>query len=371
MKKTWILMSIAILGAGSLAGCTLAGQTDSTTATSLQKEIGSAALLMKSASSTSTVSFAKRSTSISSSEASPVTFSGTNISDTLASFDALSVDAYSVKSETLTSDKAEYASEEKLTFTLPSGSSQAVTLYYGDPNAVMASIEGSVDVTISTSNDPVSSSNAAETTSQTTGSTSSGNQDDGTFVHYAHGFGYRGGYFAGMLNGNWSFVDDETDSTLTSTSLWKAGLAIIEDVSYHFVSEDLTIKSATKSYDLSSFVLVGERGNFLSVEQAQIENNGKTAMVYAYTSFVKGSYVRMLLQNSTEQERLVYKTPFTKMVIDRYLEEGKTLYAVHLKQIGSMALVGVYEKVVSQDADGNSVVTYVVHEDTSSAPSEE
>jgi hypothetical protein len=360
MKKSYLIASIAVLGLGTLAGCTLANTTDAAAPTSLQKEIASASLLMKSTSSTSNVSFAKRSTSTSPEEASPIAFSGSSISESLASFDALAVDSYTAKSETLTSDRTEYASEEKLTFTLPSGTSQEVYLYYGDPQTVATSIGASVAASVT-----------VETSTTTSEGTTSATSEETTFAHYAHGFGYRGGFFAGMLSDSWSFMDDDTSTNVTRVSTWKAGLAVIEDVSYHFFSEDLTITKDTKSYSLSSFTLIGERGNFLSVEQAEVENAGKTATVYAYTSFNQGSYVRMLLQNSETTQRLVYKTPFTKLAIDRYLDEGKTLYAVHFKVAGSMSLVGVYEKVVTSDSEGNSVVTYVLQNNVTSVPSEQ
>lgn len=349
MKKSGIVLSIAVLGLSALSGCTLANssQSEGQTLSPLEKEIGSSALLLRGTSSSTSARllYAQKEATT----ASPITIDASNVGATLASFDALASDQYSLKSETLTSDKSEYSSEEKMSFSLPDQSTEEVYLYYGDPEAVAVEASGEAGVSYS------------------------GTSGDGMAIAkgYVHGYGYRGGAFAGMLDGKWTFADDEDKEDVTTTSNWKAGLALIGDSSYHFFLEELDITTSSTHYTLTSFALVGGYSRFLSVEQARIENDGAVANVYAYTSFNRGSYSRFLLRESAEAMRLVYKTPLTKVAINRFVDEGTTLYSIHYKQAGSMALVGLYEKVVTTNADGSETVTYQVYDKTATIPDED
>src|SRR5574344_2114423 len=91
---------------------------------------------------------------------------------------------------------------------------------------------------------------------------------------------------------------------------------------------------------------------------------------YAYTAFQNASYTRFLLTEDTEDQerRLVYKTPLNKLVINRFVDQGNTLYSLHAKQIGAMSLVGLYERIVTSYADCSDTVSDLVYNTTPPTP---
>jgi hypothetical protein len=339
-KQILVPIILSSLGVGLLASCSLKTSTDSTPS-SLEQEVVSSALLSQKSNAALQL---RKEASVSTSTEGPLSFDPSDPSATLASFDSFALEDYSIKTNVLTSDKEEYAHKDEIVYTLPDGSAKSVILYYGESK--IASVDAS-----------------AETSASTTTS-------DVTERGELHLYGYRHGGFEGMLNAGWSFNDEEDEANVSVSGTWKYGLAYVEGAEYRFHAEEMTLTKDGVSAEMTSFGLFGQ-GSFLAVEEGTVTNGSETAKVYAYTAFQNATFTRYLLAENGTARRLVYRTPLTKLVINRYVEEGKTLYSLHVKVVGSMSLVGIYEKVVSVASDGTESVTYVLHADTSEAPSED
>ena len=72
-------------------------------------------------------------------------FDPSDPSATLASFDNLALDDYTIKTNVLASDKEGYEHKDEIVYTLPDGSSKSVILYYGESKI------GNVDASTETS----------------------------------------------------------------------------------------------------------------------------------------------------------------------------------------------------------------------------
>jgi hypothetical protein len=345
MNKTILLpLALSSLGVALLAGCTPA--STASTPTSLEQEVVSSALLSQK--NTASPLLLKKATA---SSAADLSFDATDVPGTLASFDALSLDNYTIKTNVLVSDKEDYDHKDGIVYTLADGSSKSVILYYSESKLVSTSATVSASATVNAS------------TSATASATTDTEQAE------LHLYGYRHGGFDGMLQAGWSFQAEDT-TNLSYSGTWKRGLAYVDDVEYRFHAEEITLTNEGKSASFTSFGLFAS-GRFLAVEQAAISNGSETANVYAYTAFQNANYTRYLLSESGTNRRLVYRTPLTKLVVNRFEEDDKTLYSVHLKVVGSMALVGVYEKVVTTASDGSESVSYVLYQGKESVPSED
>jgi len=393
-KKIMIPLILSSLGVSVLTGCTLVSSSldnPSTSPSPLQQEVVSSAILARQ-NKTATALAMKRSAVPAEGD---LSFDPTDINATLTSFDAFALDQYSIKTNELVSDNAAYAHKDEIVYTLPDGTTKSVVLYYGVAETPIPSSSTSEDEP--TSGDPTSSSEGTSEdatsgeTSTENGVTSGGTitvsgpmdpepapageprHSDGDEEEIGqedlHLYGYRHGGFEGMLSAGWSFQNEGDYAEGTMTGTWKQGLAYIEGKGYRFHAEELTFTKGSATLTSTSFGLFA-RGDFLAVEQAEIVNGDKTANVYAYTAFQNASYTRYLLAENAQTRRLVYKTPFSKLVINRYQKDDKTLYSVHAKVIGAMALVGVYEKVVTTLEDGSTSVTYVLYQGEADAPTE-
>jgi hypothetical protein len=375
MKKSIAVLSLAALGAALLAGCN--SQAAVTKPSAMQKEIVSAALLA-SPSAQSRYLKAKAAAQAQS----PIAFDPNDVTASLASFDALSLSSYSVKTNTLTSDKTDYTHEDEIVYTLPDGSVSKVYLYYND--AKTGAWTASSNAT-STSTSTSTSSSTSATTSTTSGpSASKGNDEDkeeDDEKEHLHQHGFRSGAFNDLLGDGMEFDDFEDDENVVATGEWKKGLAYIEGTEYNFYSEKVTVtetetedgKTETEVSDFSSFALFTTT-SFLGVEQISVVDGTEKETAYAYTSMdAKAlSFERFLLSEEEDESRLVYVSPKEKLVINRYLKDGKTRYSLHVKVPGAMSFVGIYEKVVTTASDGSESVSYqLVSKDASQAPHED
>jgi len=337
-KKILLPLAFASLAVAVLAGCTPTSTT-AAAPTSLEQEVVSSALLARQ--STNSALLMKKSEKTSA--APNLFFEANDIPSTLASFDALSLENYTINTTSLTSDKEGYDHKDEIVYSLPDGTTESIILYYGENkvSSVDASAETSMSATDSLANEQAE----------------------------LHLYGYRHGGFEGMLQAGWSFKDIEDESNVTYSGMWKSGIAYIGESEYRFHAEEVTLTKDGAKATSTSFGLFAQ-GSFLAVEQAEVTNGSETANVYAYTSFQNASYTRYLLAESSTDRRLVYRTPSSKLVINRYQESGKTLYSVHLKVTGSMTLVGVYQKVVTTSSDGTESVSYVLYQNDKNVPSE-
>ena len=338
-KKILLPLAFASLGVAVLAGCTPVSTT-SPAPTSLEQEVVSSALLTRQSSNPALLMKKRENTSA----APSLSFDANDVPSTLASFDALSLENYTIKTTTLTSDKEGYDHKDEIVYSLPDGTSDSIILYYGESKVV------AVDA-------------SAETSADTT---TDGQADERAELHL---YGYRHGGFEGMLQAGWSFKDVEDESNVAYSGTWKNGIAYIGESEYRFHAEEVTLTKNGVKATSTSFGLFAQ-GSFLAVEQAEVTNGSEMANVYAYTSFQNASYTRYLLAENSAARRLVYRTPSSKLVINRYQESGETLYSVHLKVVGSMTLVGVYQKVVTTSSDGIESVSYVLYQNEKNVPSE-
>jgi hypothetical protein len=343
-KQILVPIILSSLGVALLASCSLK-TSENSTPSSLEQEVVSSALLSQKSNPALQL---KKETSTTVTAEGSLSFNPSDPSATLASFDNFALDDYSIKTNVLTSDKEDYEHKDEIVYTLPDGTSKSVILYYGESKI------GSVDA----------SAELSTTTSTSTGSSESTERSE------LHLYGYRNGGFEGMLNAGWSFEDEEDETNVSVSGTWKYGLAYVEGAEYRFHAEEMTLTKDGKNAEMTSFGLFGQ-GSFLAVEQAVVTNGSETGKVYAYTAFQNATFTRYLLAESATARRLVYRTSLNKLVINRYEKDGKTLYSIHVKVVGSMSLVGVYEKVVSVASDGTESVSYVLHQDTSDAPSED
>lgn len=341
-KKIFLPLAFASLGVAVLAGCTPASTT-AAAPTSFEQEVVSSALLTQQSANPALLMKKNENTTA----ATSLSFDVNDVPATLASFDALSLENYTIKTTALTSDKEGYDHEDEIVYSLPDGTTKTVTLYYGESKVV--SVEASVDA-------------SAEASTSTSDNTATEQAE-------LHLYGYRHGGFEGMLQAGWSFKDNEDETNISYSGTWKNGIAYIGESEYRFHAEEITVTKDGVKATTTSFGLFAQ-SRFLAVEQAQVTNGSETANVYAYTSFQNASYTRYLLAESSSDRRLVYRTPLSKLVINRYQESGKTLYSVHLKVVGSMTLVGVYQKVVTTASDGSESVSYVVYQNEKNVPSE-
>jgi hypothetical protein len=374
MKKTLAVGVFALASGLILAGCNLtSNKIASSTAAALladadlDREVASTSLLV-SAGGNSAIpeAFSKNSgvlTSATSGEASfgevsspgtsvfatvdaaaPITIDPTDPNSTLASFDELAVGDYALTAAAVASDRSAYASEETLAYVLPNGVTQGVTLYFGTP---------------AVEND--SSDSAASTALL-------GKAKTGPFAsacdNILHGNGYGSGAFAGMLRGNYGFMAfGRAQGDLTVTSTRTLGLAVTNDGECNFVSEEITAVTSKKTYHLFSFALFASAQSYVAAEEAYVTNGTDTASVYAYAAVNDGTVTRFLLQNTADTTRLAYLDNLEKVAINRFAQDSNTYYSIHLRERGAMALVGVYEKLVTTDSAGVSTVTYVKVDD--------
>jgi hypothetical protein len=377
MKKTLAVGVLALASGMMLAGCNLPSNkvtsspgTTLLAAADLGREVASTSLLVsgggtsavKNAKSTDAptsadrgeassggMSSAEPSTSATGDTAAPITMDPSDPSSTLASFDELAVGDYTLKTAAVTSDRSAYASEETLTYVLPNGAAKEVTLYFGTPATEAAS---------SLADSSASSSEA------TSGPVDEKAKNDGPFASAydtaLHGYGYGSGAFAGMLRGNYGFMDfGKAQGDLSVTYTRTLGLAVTSDNECDFVSEEITAVTSQKTYNLYSFALLVSAKSFVAAEEAYVTNGADTASVYAYAAVSNGTATRFLLQATSAATRLAYLDSTEKIAINRFAEEGNTYYSLHLKEKGAMALVGVYEKVVTTSSAGVATVTYV------------
>jgi|GEM_PF-6100382 hypothetical protein len=372
MKKTLAVGVLALASGIILAGCDLpsAKVASSTAATllaaaDLDREVASTSLLV-SGGGTSAVKDAKNTgvrTSVSGGEASsgeassaetstsatadanaPITMDPSDPSSTLASFDELAVGDYTLKTAAVTSDRSAYASEETLAYVLPNGVTEAATLYFGTPAVETDS----------------SSEASSAATSGTLGSKAKTGPFASPYDNALHGYGYGSGAFAGMLRGNYGFMDfGKAQGDLSVTYTRTLGVAVTSNEECAFVSEKITAVASQKTYNLYSFALLLSAKAFVSAEEAYVTNGTDATSVYAYAAVNNGTATRFLLQNSAAATRLAYLDSSEKIAINRFAQEGNTYYSIHLKEKGAMALVGVYEKVVTTDSEGAATVTYV------------
>jgi uncharacterized protein YcfL len=353
MKKMLILpLVVSALGASLLASCTSTSKV-AVQPTGLQKEIVSTALLASNA--TSSPSALQRAAT--GEATSSIVFNVNDVNATLSSFDSLALDSYSVKTSTTDSDKTSYAKKDEIVYTLPEGGSETIILYYNEMK------EGSLSATAAVSASVSTATSKAESEEE---------KDEKEKETRLHGLGFRSGAFNDLLGDAMEFDDFEDDANVSVTGSWREGLAYIESVEYRFYSEELNVKEDDETTCLSSFGLFKE-GSFLSVEQIDVMDGTEKETAYAYTAFQNASYTRFLLTEDTEDQerRLVYKTPLNKLVINRFVDQGKTLYSLHAKQIGAMSLVGLYERIVTINADGSETITYQLYTKTATIPDED
>lgn len=363
MKKMLILpLVLSALGASLLASCASTSKV-AAQPTGMQKEIVSTALLA--ANTTSSPSGLKRAAG--GEATSPIVFNVNDVNATLASFDSLALDSYSVKTSTADSDKTGYAKKDEIVYTLPEGGSETIVLYYNEMKEGSISATATVSVSTSTTASEASSSEATSSAEK-----EEEEHEEKEKETKLHGMGFRSGAFNDLLDDTMEFDDFEDDTNVTVTGSWRKGLAYIESVEYNFFAEELTIKEDDETTSLSSFGLFKE-GSFLAVEQIDVMDGTEKETAYAYTAFQNASYTRFLLTEDTEDQerRLVYKTPLNKLVINRFVDQGKILYSLHAKQIGAMSLVGLYERIVTTNADGSETVTYQVYDKTATIPDED
>lgn len=376
MKKILLPLVLSALGVGVLAGCTATRTsiTGDSTPSGLHKEIVSTALLAANANA-SGLKMAQREASVAS--PSSLVFDPNDIPSSLASFDALSLDSYGIKSTITTSDVSGYETKEEIVYTTPDGVAQSVVLYYN----TLKTADVSVTVSAPASSETVTSSSETPSSSETNSSldvstpllsstTSQEEKEDEDEERKLHGFGFRHGGFNSLMGDHCEFDDFEDDGG-TIVGSWRKGLADIAGVEYRFFSEELTVTEGEESTKFSSFILAAQ-ANFLAVEQVNVLDGTEKETAYAYTAFQNGGYTRFLLTEEDDGDRrLAYLTPLKKVVINRFTEEGKILYSLHAKVHNSMKLVGLYEKVITTAEDGSQVVSYVVHETTSQVPTED
>jgi hypothetical protein len=358
MKKMLILpLVVSAFGASLLAGCASTAQTATPAPSGMQKEIVSTALL---AANKSAVPQGLKRAASTAGVPSPITFDVSNVSATLASFDSLALDSYSVKTTTADSDKEGYAKKDEIVYTLPDGASETIILYYNE----MAT--GSVSVTAS------ANVSASASTSETAAAKKEEDHDEAEKDTKLHGMGFRSGAFNDLLDDTMEFDDFEDEVNVEVTGSWREGLAYIESAEYHFYSEELTVKEEDETSTLASFGLFNTN-SFLAVEEITVMEGTEKETAYAYTAFQNASYTRFLLtEDSDDQERrLVYKTPLSKLVINRFEEQGKTLYSLHAKTVGVMSFVGLYEKLVTTNSDGTETVSYALYDKTATIPDED
>lgn len=345
MKKILAVLPLVAFGVTLLAGCDSKTAASNNSATPMQQEIVSAALLVDPTAQNSYLR-AKAKTA-----KNPIEFDPNNIGASLASMDALSLSDYGVTSTSVASDRDAYANKEEVVYTLPDGTKSSISLYYGDSKKATTVVSASV------------------TTSEKSTS------DDGEEEKSLHGFGFRSGAFNGMLSGEMKIDDYDDDENATIEAEWKAGLAVIESHEYRFYSEHLKVTetedSETEVSEFSSFGLF-DGASFLAVEQVAVVDGTEKENAYAYTSFQNGSYVRFLLSEEKDEARFVYLTPTEKMVINRFEKNNATRYAIHVKMVGSMSFVGIYEKKVVTAEDGSKTTTYeLVSKNETEAPKED
>lgn len=345
MKKQILLVALSALGFATLAGC--GGTSTSSNATPMQKEIVSAALLQDPTAKASYTKALKNQQAAT--KHSPIAFDANDVSASLASFDALSLNSFAIVSEEKTSDKAEYTHLETITYTLPDASTTSLSLYFNDPVSKSWSISASVN--------------------------EEGN--DTEIEAKLHGQGFRSGNFNGLLKSDMK-IDDYEDEIASIDGSWKEGLALINETEYRFYSEQLHVvvtedDGEVETSDLSAFALYNA-SSFTAVEQFGVIEGTEVETAYAYTSFSKGSYELFLLSDDSDDKetRLVYLSNGEKLVIVRFEKDGKTLYAIRVKQIAGFKFIGIYEKVESTDVSGNVTTSYrLVSEDATAAPSED
>jgi small ligand-binding sensory domain FIST len=145
MNKTILLpLALSSLGVALLAGCTPA--STASTPTSLEQEVVSSALLSQK--NTASPLLLKKATA---SSAADLSFDATDVPGTLASFDALSLDNYTIKTNVLVSDKEDYDHKDEIVYTLADGSSKSVILYYSESKLVSTSATVSASATVNAS----------------------------------------------------------------------------------------------------------------------------------------------------------------------------------------------------------------------------
>ena len=338
MKKQLAALSIAALGMSLLTGCAATDNT-SKQPTSMEKEVVSAALLVNNTAKSKYLKAQHKQSK------SPIDFDPNNIGASLSSFDALSLNSYSVDTNSLTSDKEDYANEEEVVYTLPDGSVEKIYLYFNDPTSGSVDVQVSGDVSVETND---------------------GESDDEK--EHLHGYGFATGAFDSLLSEGMEFDYYDDDEGASMVGEWKQGLAVIESTEYRFFSEKMTVTETevedgvteTEVSDFSSFALLGQ-SSFLAVEQVSVLEDGKKEEAYGYTSIQNGAIERYLINTDEEDNEcdMVYASLTEKMAVSRYEEDGNTYYDVKVAILGSMLFVGKYQRVVTT-TDGVETISYVL-----------
>lgn len=337
MKKLNVLIPTLLAGV-ALAGCALTSSTDGTTP-SMAKEVASLSLFSNNA----TVSAQSLQKAALNAVATALPFGFSSVESALASFENLSFSVYKVTIESSPSDRAEYLHKDTIAYTLPSGESSTAVLYYGD-----VAVSESTDATASASSES-GSSDATLPSSLSEKKGDKGSKGD----FYLHCNGYGDGSCDELLNGS-SFAKEE--GTLTYDRF--EGLAVVDGAEYTFYAENKTGTRKGKTFDRSSFSILYSESDYLTVEEAAVSDSNGTRNVYVYTSFINGSKKHFLLDDNANCLRFVYKTDTDKAAINRFVYDGVTYFTVHMKQAGTMSLVGVYKKVETTAEDGTVSVSY-------------
>jgi len=338
MNKKILSASLLTLGIGMLAGC--GNTTQANAATPMEHEIVSAALLTDAQASAKYRQALQRK--------SPISFDPNDVSASLSSFDSLALDSYKVDTKKATSDKTEYANKDEIVYTLPDGSLETINLYYG------------------------------EVTEKSWTITASATEDDNEESVKLHENGFRSGGFSGLLESDMEIDDYDDDENAEVKGSWKRGLAVIADTEYSFYSEELAITVTEEDGDkeTSSFSSFGlfKQGFVLAVEQFEVVEGTERETAYAYTKIDGIEFERFLLTTDSEdnEARLVSVTPTEKIVITRFEKNGKTLYALRVRELHTYKFVGIYERVVTKDDAGVEVVSYKLYSETETdAPTED
>jgi len=336
MKKTFLMPILAILTGGALAGgCALASNSSTQTViddTSLAKEIATSSLFVASSKAVSSLKKAAVPNRVF--EGAPIEVDVDDIPATLSNFDELSIANYSIATVSEASDRDDYANKTQLTYTLPSGESNFVVLYFG---AITTETEES----------------DASTTSELTDS-----DITGALKNALHGHGYGGGSCDGMLKGSNRFINILKHGNADLTYQRNFGIAVIGTDEYPFAAEHVEAVTASKTYEASSFALLFSENSFLSVEQAYVTDGTNLNEVYIYTLVNGDDSLHYLIQDSSTKMRMAYLTGTQKIAINRFTSEDKTYYTIHVREKGVMNLFGVYERIITTDEAGNETITY-------------
>lgn len=279
----------------------------------------------------------------------PFEIDATDPTKTLTGFENFSFSKYTVSVVSETSDRADYTNKETITYTLPSGESATATLYFGvvtTTNSVEAS-SASEEAPSSTTSEDVTSAPSSLLEKKGYGAGSKG----GMFLH---GNGYGDGSCGEMLSGNYSFENQDGAVTFNRFE----GLAVVEGNEYSFIAETLEGTRKGKTFTRSSFSLIYSETSYLTVEEATVSDGSSERNVYVYTSVKEGVKTHYLLEEGAKYERLVYKTDYDKAAINRFEYNGDTYFTLHIKEAGTMSLVGVYNKVLTTAEDGTVTVSY-------------